>query len=316
MFLCVSLNPAMDTRLRISKLRLGAVNRASESIAEPGGKAAHVAMALRGLKKEVTWIGTAGGPTGVTLLSGLKALGIHVCAVPVRPPTRSNLAIQPDKGTVTEILEPGNPLSPLELKKFRNSCNKLFARWKSKAIVILSGSLPPGVPLSFYAALISLAQQHKCRVFLDTSGEPLRLAILEHPDLVKPNRDEAQVLTRRVIKNSGSAVAPLQNLLTLGARSAALSLGDKGLLWCAAPGQPVFHARPPKIKGCSAVGSGDSALAGFADAISRDLQDPQVVRWAAACGTANCLAVSPGQIRLSDVRRIARAVRVTRLAPA
>jgi len=316
MFLCVSLNPAMDTRLRISKLRLGAVNRASEAVAEPGGKAAHVAMALRGLKKEVTWIGTAGGPTGETLVRGLKALGIRVCAIPVRRPTRSNLAIQPDKGTVTEILEPGSRLSPHELFKFRSTCNKQFARWKSKAIVILSGSLPPGVPISFYAALISLARQHKCRVFLDTGGEPLRLAILQHPDLVKPNREEAQVLTRRVIKNSRSALASLQHLLALGVRSAALSLGDEGLLWCPAPGRPVFHARPPKIKGCSAVGSGDSALAGFADAISRGLTAQQVVRWAAACGTANCLAVSPGQIRLSDVRRIARAVRVTRLAPA
>lgn len=315
MFLCVSLNPAMDTRLRISKLRLGAVNRASESVSEPGGKAAHVAMALRGLKRQVTWVGTAGGPTGANLVRGLIALGIKVRTVPIRLSTRTNLAIQTDGDEVTEILEPGNPLSPGELRKFRNSCGHLFARWKSKATVIFSGSLPPGVPASSYADLIALAQKHHCRVFLDASGEPLRLGILQYPDLVKPNRDEAQALTRRVIKDTRSAQLALRQLFALGARSVALSLGVDGLLCSSAPGQPVFHARPPKIKGRSAVGSGDSALAGLADALSRNLPPAQVARWAAACGTANCFAASPGQIRLSDVRRIARTVRVTRLRP-
>ena len=315
MFLCVSLNPAMDTRLRISKLRLGAVNRASEAVSEPGGKAAHVAMALRGLKKQVTWVGTAGGPTGANLVRGLTALGIRVRAVPIHLPTRTNLAIQSDSDEVTEILEPGNPLSPRELLQFRKSCDHLFARWKSNATVIFSGSLPPGVPSNFYADLIAAAQKHRCRVFLDTSGEPLRLGILQYPDLVKPNREEAQALTRRVIKDSRSAQLVLRQLLALGARSVALSLGSDGLLWSSAPGQPVFHARPPKIKGRPAVGSGDSALAGFADALSRNLPPAQAARWAAACGTANCLAASPGQIRLSDVRKIARAVRVTRLRP-
>src|SRR5690348_2551508 len=102
MFLCVSLNPAMDTRLRISKLRLGAVNRASESVSEPGGKAAHVAMALRGLKRQVTWVGTAGGPIGANLVRGLSALGIKVRTMPIRLSTRTNLAIQTDGDEVTE----------------------------------------------------------------------------------------------------------------------------------------------------------------------------------------------------------------------
>ena len=40
MFLCISANPAIDKRLRVSELRLGAVNRVLDAIPEPGGKAA------------------------------------------------------------------------------------------------------------------------------------------------------------------------------------------------------------------------------------------------------------------------------------
>jgi fructose-1-phosphate kinase PfkB-like protein len=36
----------------------------------------------------------------------------------------------------------------------------------------------------------------------------------------------------------------------------------------------------------------------------------QTLRRAAACGAANCLADSPGRIRLQDVRRIEKTVRV------
>lgn len=47
MIICVSANPAIDRRLRINNLQIGAVNRAVSVEAVAGGKAAHVAMAAR-----------------------------------------------------------------------------------------------------------------------------------------------------------------------------------------------------------------------------------------------------------------------------
>src|SRR5215470_12412905 len=48
-FFCVSLNPAIDTRLVLDEFCPGRVNRASEVHRTPGGKAAHVAMVLQAL---------------------------------------------------------------------------------------------------------------------------------------------------------------------------------------------------------------------------------------------------------------------------
>ena len=46
---CVSANPAMDRRVYVDTLIPGEVNRGRNSLAMPGGKAAHVAMAARSL---------------------------------------------------------------------------------------------------------------------------------------------------------------------------------------------------------------------------------------------------------------------------
>ena len=73
----------------------------------PGGKAAHVAIALQALGADPLWIGFAGGPSGRDLVSGLTEIGISVQAIPMEQPTRVNLAIVDDSRLVTEILEPG-----------------------------------------------------------------------------------------------------------------------------------------------------------------------------------------------------------------
>lgn len=130
MFLCISINPAIDKRLRMAHLRIGTINRVTEAVPAPGGKGAHVAMALQALRADPLWIGFAGGSSGRDLVAGLAELGISVQAIPSRQPTRVNLAILDDSGTMTEILEPGGAPSPAELDLFRKACEESFARGK------------------------------------------------------------------------------------------------------------------------------------------------------------------------------------------
>src|SRR5277367_1464314 len=103
MFLCVSLNPAIDKRMRLKGLQFGRVNRVTDVSAAPGGKAAHVAMVLRTLGAEPTWLGFAGGAAGDALVSGLQKLSIRTVAIETAGETRTNLEIIEERG-VTEIL--------------------------------------------------------------------------------------------------------------------------------------------------------------------------------------------------------------------
>ena len=313
MFLCISANPAIDKQVRFTEFRVGAVNRAAEAIAEPGGKAAHVAMALRALGARPQWIGFAGASTGDVLIRGLKALGIQARSIAIQAPTRENLAIVDDAGKVTEILEPGGKPSAKEVTSFRKACENEFARGKRKLLVILSGSLPPGVPVNFYGSLIRIAHSYSCRVILDSSGEALQRGVAARPDLVKPNREEAEALTGIKIRDVASSRKAMDEILAMGARSVAISLGKDGVLWTAGVDQPVLHARAPEVSKRSAVGSGDATVAGFAYGIDNGLRPERGLKLAVACGSANCFADSPGRVRLSAVRKMEREVRVETL---
>jgi 1-phosphofructokinase family hexose kinase len=310
MFVCISPNPAIDKRLRVPKLTLGAVNRAIEASPAPGGKAAHVAMVLKALNRDPLWLGFIGGHSGKALLDGLNNLGIRVQAIPIQRATRTNLEIVEDDGTVTEILEPGPALSVLEVKLFQDACDQIFAKGKQRAHVVLSGSLPPGAGDGFYATLIRQAQAASCKVFMDTSGAPLRKALEHGPDFVKPNRDEAEWLIGTAISGVRSGADAVRYLLAEGAKSAAVSLGKEGLLWCPGKDAVVYHAQPPVVSTRSAVGSGDAVVAAFAYSMSLGLAPEDTIRIAAACGAANCLAESPGLLNAADVARLREEVRV------
>src|SRR5882762_985162 len=145
-FFCVSLNPAIDTRLILNGFLPGRVNRVAEVYRAPGGKAAHVAMALKGLGAIPTWIGFSGGATGSELLAGLRLLEIQTTAVSTGQSSRVNLEILDTQGEVTEILEPGATITPSEWSEFQQVCAGAFQLVAGKKVAVISGSLPPGVP--------------------------------------------------------------------------------------------------------------------------------------------------------------------------
>ena len=310
MFLCVSLNPAIDKRLRLERLRLGRVNRATEVTPAPGGKAAHVAMVLRTLGADPLWLGFAGGPGGTALAEGLRAMSIRAQTVPTAAPTRVNLEIIEDMGEVTEILEPGQPVTPEEIEQMGLAYESVLKESAGQVIAILSGSLPRGVAPDFYATLVELGHKCGCRVFLDTSGEPLQLALKSHPDFVKPNQEETEGLTGKVIDGPHSAGNALKTILRDGACSAAISLGQTGLVWQSAAEREVLFAKGLEMHVRSTVGSGDATLAGFAFAAQAGLQPEDALRLAAACGAANCLAEGPGRARATDVQKLKDDIRL------
>jgi 1-phosphofructokinase family hexose kinase len=270
-------------------------------------------MVLRTLGESPQWIGPCGGATGAELVAGFSELGIQAHPCWTKQPTRTNLEIIEDNSSVTEILEPGSAPSVAELETFENVCKDLFSQGGEQASVIFSGSLPAGAAPDLYARLVGLAQRSGCRTLLDTGGEALRLALSTHPDFVKPNRDEAFCLLGTTINSIPAAALAVRKLLSLGARSAALSLGADGLLFCSAEHAPILFAPALSFPSRSTVGCGDSALAGFAHAIAFKSSSEDALRLAAACAAANCLADSPGAARLGDIQQFQSQIRVQTL---
>ncbi len=310
---CVSANPAIDKRMRVPKLVTGRVNRARDVRAEAGGKAAHVAMVLRTLGADPLWLGFAGGITGDKLLNGLRDIGIRVEPVMVTAETRTNLEIIDDDGGVTEILEPGLPIAAKEWEELFEACEKSFSQETRPGIVIASGSLPSGAESGIYARLTELAHQCGHKMFLDTSGEPLRAALSAAPDFIKPNHEEAEWLIGDKIDNRQSWKTAVSRIIQCGARSAVVSLGNDGFVWQPGAEQETYYATVPGIAVKSSVGSGDATVAAFAFAEASGSDAEKTLRLAAACGAANCLADAPGRASEADVRELESRVHIEKL---
>jgi 1-phosphofructokinase family hexose kinase len=227
--------------------------------------------------------------------------------------TRTNLEIIDDDGAVTEILEPGLPLAAKDWDSFFAACEQSFSQETRPGIVIASGSLPSGAEPSVYARLTELA--HRCghKMFLDTSGEPMRAALSAAPDFIKPNREEAEWLAGEKIDDRQSWKNAVNLIIRRGARSAALSLGHDGFVWQQGAGQETHYAKSVGVAVKSSVGSGDATVAAFAFAEASRLDAEKTVRLAAACGAANCLADVPGRAREADIRELERSVHIEKL---
>lgn len=303
MIVCVSVNPAIDRRVRVNNLKIGEVNRADSAESFAGGKAAHVALAARALGEKVIWTGFLGGATGAEVERQLKNGGIEVRAVCIASATRINDEIIHADGTITEILEPGGAVSADECSKMIETCEAIFRDQKEEFSVVFSGSLPSGVSSDFYYDLLQTAHTVGGKTILDTSGAGLVEGIKAAPYLVKPNRSEAEKILGLEIEDEKEALEALQILKTIGGQNVCLSLGEDGLIWSNSDDK-FISAKPPKVEVTSTVGCGDSTVAGFAVGLQRGLSEIQTLRLATACGAANCLAKLPGQISSENVEQL------------
>jgi fructose-1-phosphate kinase PfkB-like protein len=156
------------------------------------------------------------------------------------------------------------------------------------------------------------AHSANCLAFIDSSGLPFAKALAAGPDLVKINREEAESITQIPIQDPVSAVQAARKLLDCGAKSAAVSLGDRGLVGVRRHDEPAIHAWTTPLRAKSTVGCGDSALAGLAFATASGLSFERSLALAVACGAANCLATLPARITRENVSSIEKNVRIKR----
>ncbi|HWG37007.1 MAG TPA: 1-phosphofructokinase family hexose kinase [Terriglobales bacterium] len=311
MIVAVSLNPAVDKYLRLPRLRRGEHLEALEAISSAGGKAINVAGVLRMLGEEVQLLGFFGGFTGQYILAEVAREGIQADPVLVAALTRTAFVLVEEDGSETEVVEPGAAVTPAEVAAVRA---KVRAAAPQAAVVVLSGSVPPGCGDDIYVKLLADCGGH-CPVLVDTSRAPLRTLLAAAPRpgpaLIKPNRREAQAALGVSLDSAESISAALRQFRASGVAMPALSDGSAGLYVLI--GDDVWLAESPALERVNSVGSGDAAVAGFAAGMARGSEPIHQLRLAAACGAANVLTKECAQVRADDVARLLPQISVRRL---
>lgn len=300
MITTVTLNVSVDKAYYVTgSVCPGTVSRVLECINTAGGKGLNVARIAQFCGEEVVATGFVGGFNGEYVEDLLNRDGIQHNFTKIKSETRSCINILAEDQTSTEYLEPGAPVTQEELKEFMNSFDKMV---EESEVITISGSIPKGIPVNIYAAMIRNVKKAGKKVILDTSGDALKEGIKAAPTMIKPNDEELEAILGITIENREQTIEAAKKLKEQGVENVVVSLGKDGALVVCAQG--VFHGKPPVIEAKNTVGCGDSMVGAFAVAMKREMPVEKALAYAVAVSAANAVNPETGHIRQEDVECI------------
>ncbi|ATO43650.1 1-phosphofructokinase [Loigolactobacillus coryniformis subsp. coryniformis] len=296
MIYTVTVNPSIDYIVQLPQLTLGAVNRMSYDTKLPGGKGINVSRILNQLAvKNAAW-GFLGGFTGGFIQQQLAAEQMTADFTKIDADTRINVKIK--AGEETEINGQGPAISAPALAAFKDKFDQLQAG----DIVVMSGSLPPTLPESFYRDLIPLIKAHGADFVIDTTGQALLDTLSAQPLVIKPNHHELAALFNVELTGDADIVKYGRKLLDLGAKHVLVSMAGDGA-FLITPDQ-VYKSTAPKGTVINSVGAGDSMIAGFVGTFSQTHDPLQSFETGLACGSATAFSEDlANQAKIAEVRQ-------------
>ena len=296
MILAVTMNPSVDISYHLHELKLDAVNRVENVRKTAGGKGLNVARVLAQMEEEVLATGVLGGTIGDFIIQELNKSDIPNDFLKIEKEARNCIAIL-HEGRQTEILESGPTLTNIEGADFLGKFENLLS---TVSFVTISGSLPKGMATDFYHEMLKISQKKGVPVILDSSGEPLRKALLhkEKPFVIKPNTEElSQLLGMEVDGSISSLKHALDQELFKEIEWIVVSVGEHAAF--VKHGVDDYRITIPKIDVVNPVGSGDATVAGLAAALNRNQPVEDVLKTAMTTGMLNTMEAGTGSINMT-----------------
>jgi len=150
--------------------------------------------------------------------------------------------------------------------------------------LIVSGSLPEGVPDDIFAKLATISRKKNLKLVVDTSK-----AALKHADegvyMLKLNLNELSLLLDKKELSINEVTAVGKEIISKKYCEVLLvSLGEKGAMLFTKDKE--LKVASPKVEKKSTVGAGDSMVAGFVLSLSQGKNFEDALQYEVACGTA------------------------------
>jgi 1-phosphofructokinase family hexose kinase len=280
--LTLTANPAIDRTITVDRLAFEDRAYILSSKDTPGGRGINSSMVIHTFGGKTVAVLPAGGTSGARFEEFLKECGFPMVVVPIKNKVRTNLTLTDKNGLTMKLNEPGPTLTKAEFTKLDKAVR---SKMDHISWLMLCGSLPPGVPDTFYAGLIEFAHKKKVKTLLDTDGEALQLGLEANPTIVKPNQAEAERLLNTALLTRTHYIEAAQRILKMGAECVVLSLGSRGVVSASAGG--LLEAVPPRVDSISPIGAGDALAAVLVRKLEAKHDFPDALRWGVAAGTAS-----------------------------
>ncbi len=308
MIVTLTINPAIDRIITVDRLAFEDRAYIKGTRESPGGRGINASCVIHSFGGETVAVLISGGNTGERMEALLRGCGYGTTVVPIAHEIRTNLTITDRHGLTVNLNEVGPSLSPAEVTRVERVVREALdkASW-----LMLCGSIPPGVPASFYGKLVAMARRKKVKTLLHADGDALREGIEARPTVAMPNQQEAERLLGRTLLTRTQYLEAAAQIRAMGAESVVLSLGSRGAVGAFADG--LVEAVPPRIDALCPIGSGDALAAAYVWSTRRKSNPADALRWGVSSGTASAAKPGISFASLPETEQIYRQVEVRRV---
>jgi 6-phosphofructokinase 2 len=296
----LTMNPTIDVAYEVDRVFHTHKIRTTHEYYNPGGGGINVARVFVRLGGAARCIYLSGGATGAALDGLIDLHQLVRTRIPIAGDTRVAMtALEHASGKEFRF----TPAGPIVREAEWMACLSWLDGIDCEYLVA-SGSLPPGVPGDFYAEITRIMVARGIRMVLDSSGDALGLGLAGGSlYLVKPSKGELEHLVGHSLETLDDIAAAALRIVDMGqAKLVAVTMGQDGALLARRNG--AVHAAALPIEAASAVGAGDSFLAGMVHALAQGQDDVSAFRFGVAAGSAAVLRPGTGLAHPEDIRRL------------
>lgn len=298
----ITMNPVLDKTAETNIVIPEKKTRCKSPTYEPGGGGINVSRAIKKLGGESLALILAGGDNGREVEKLLKDEKITIQVVDSGENTRENIMVYEKKtGSLYRFVMPGPEIKEKYWKEMLEDIKRISPK---PNYLVASGSLPPGVPDDFYARVAKYAKENDIRLVLDSTGPAMKQAMKVGVHMLKPNlREIADILGKDEVNGMELEESAKEILKQEQCNALVVSLGSKGAM-LATQDDMIEYIVPPTMPVISAVGAGDSMVAGILVGCIKGFWPEQAVRYGVAAGTAAAMTPGSELCRKEDTDKI------------
>ena len=296
----LTMNPTIDVSFEVNQVFHTRKMRGRNERHDPGGGGINVARVFVRLGGNARCYYLSGGATGAALDGLLDLHQLVRTRIPIKGETRVSTSVfERESGHEYRFVTSGPTVSPSEWRDCLDSVAEAQCDY-----LVVSGSLPQGVPHDFYARVSRVANERGIRVVLDSSGTGLAQGLAGRGILlVKPSIGELRAPTGEDLASDQAIAEAAQAIVRRGeAEHVAVTMGRDGALLANASGVLGLPAVP--VEAASTVGAGDSFLAAIVHALVSGRAPADAFRFGIAAGAAAALNPGTNLAHPDDIRRL------------
>ena len=309
MIYTLSIAPSIDYTLDLQdkELRVGGVNRPLSKGFSIGGKGITVSRMLSNLKIKSTPIVAVGGENGKTIQKMIDKEFDHAIYLDTETDSRIDVMIT---GPSQDIrFDPAAPkIKDSELKKmfdfFKNDL-------KDGDILVLAGSLGQEDKKLYGQIIKECVSNKNIKVIVDSVDDALKNALSYHPFMIKPNQEELGDLSGKALTTKEDIINAALELKKHGPKSILVTLGKDGAYYFA-ENNSIYACNCATGTQISAVGAGDSSIAGFIKGLEENKSIEECLIYSMASGGATAFSEYLGSYSLFE--ELQKQIKVTKIA--